>query len=208
MAVPSPRFYITGKFKMRFLSVAACALAASLLSAGPSQSLTVDTRYDGSTFTIYGSIPNPIDIYIGYGIDLTFLTENFNAYEGDSWGITVYASTAHSWAQVGEIRSPSGTHYPEFSPNFVTISDTDRTIGINVFAGASGNVVMNDAWAEFYLPDNLSTMAPVPEPASWALLILGFASIGLIRYYRPNRAGTVASQATAAHLSAQIQHRK
>jgi hypothetical protein len=171
---------------MRFLSVAACALAASLLST-PSQAVYVETH--GGEFTVYGPIPEPINIFIGYGIDLTFTGESFNAYNGDGWQVAVYAYTQYSWTAVGEVRSPSGMHlYPEYGPNYVTLSDTDRTISISMQAGAYGNVVLNDAWGSFSLPDNLSIAAPVPEPASWALMLLGFAGIALVRRCRPSRA--------------------
>jgi hypothetical protein len=176
-----------GKLKMRFLSIAACALAASLLSASPSQAVIVESHYltGPHSFTIYGEIPEPVNISVGYHIDLTF-SEGFSGSSG--YGIVVNAWTDHSWIQVGEIKSPSGMHYPApWDPRFVTISDTARTISISIQAEAIGYYVMTDASAYFYLPDNLSIAAPVPEASTWAMLLLGFAGIGFLAYRRRNQ---------------------
>jgi len=37
----------------------------------------------------------------------------------------------------------------------------------------------------------VTRIGTVPEPSTWALLILGFAGIALIRRFRPSRAGTI-----------------
>jgi hypothetical protein len=181
---------------MRFLSVAACALAASLLSAGPSQAIYVETHAaitynDGyvsggsgwAEYTIFGSIPEPINIGIGLYLEV-MSPEVWGDFNNSFWG-TATASTTYpnSYASIGFAHGPGGDRVPEFQSSIVTISDTDRTISVYVSVLAVGYII-NDASVGFSLPDNLSIAAPVPEPSSWALLLLGFAGIALIRRRR------------------------
>jgi hypothetical protein len=177
---------------MRFLSVAACALAASLLSAGPSKAVTIDWLTGPYEFTVYGPIPEPIEVMVGFSFDVTFLPRE----SGDdaSYGAGVMVSTLHSQAYPWYAHTLTGAHGPDWNVNTITLLDTDRTIYINFVAFSSEFAIINNIWASIDLPDNLSIAAPVPEPASWAMLILGFAGIALIRRYRPSRAGKVVEQ--------------
>jgi len=170
---------------MRFLSVAACALAASLLSAGPSQAVWVESHYltGPHQFTVYGAIPEPIEIGAWMYVDIRQLYPEY--YMNNGYQATAGISTQNSYAQFDEVRSSTGYHYPEIFDHTFTISDTDRTIYVGISALYSENWIVNDITVGFSLPDNLSIAAPVPEPSTWAMLILGFAGIALVRRYRP-----------------------
>jgi len=179
---------------MRFLSVAACALAASLLSASPSQAIVVESHYltGPHQFTVYGPIPEPIEILIGLSWNPEKLYD-VDFHNGVS--IQAFVSTSpYSYAYLGEIITNTGSHYPDFPDNTFTLTNTDRTVSVTLLTSASENWIINDAYVYFNLPDNLSIAAPVPEPSTWAMLILGFAGIALIRRYRPSRADRVTAR--------------
>jgi hypothetical protein len=186
--------------KMRFLSVAACALAASLFSAGPSQAIVVETDMLAGVyqqFTVYGPIPDPIEIMIGWSYDVTELPKYPREYN-DGYGAGVMIGTLHSQAYPWYAHTITGAHTPDWLDNTFTLLDTDRTIYISFIAQSSDVSIVNNVWVNFSLPDNLSIAAPVPEPSSWALLIIGFAGIALVRRYRPTRAAIVPLQSTEA----------
>jgi hypothetical protein len=72
--------------------------------------------------------------------------------------------------------NPFGDQNASSSNQYVTFSDLifDRvvlgSIGLNSF--------------EF---DNVTSVAAVPEPATWAMMILGFLGVGLAAYRRKSR---------------------
>jgi hypothetical protein len=156
---------------MRFLSAAACALAASLLSASPSQALTYEI-HSGGTYTVVGEIPSPIEVTAQLFVDATWLYFEWNAngYEAQAWVNEVH---------LAQVRSPSGYHFLE-GDNTFDLSDTNRTISIGISAWATPNFKLNDVYVSFNLPDNLSIAAPVPEISTWLMLILGFATIAFM----------------------------
>ena len=78
-----------------------------------------------------------------------------------------------------------------------TLSITDVTTGDSQFAtgtigiGDPSFVGFSDSGTLTFLPSD-STVAAVPEPSTWALMILGFAGIGLMAYRRESTPGLMA----------------
>ena len=83
---------------------------------------------------------------------------------------------AYTGATLGLAVNPFGDQGAPASNQYVTFSDLifDRvvlgSIGLNSF--------------EF---DNVTSVAAVPEPATWAMMILGFLGVGLVAYRRKSR---------------------
>jgi hypothetical protein len=63
------------------------------------------------------------------------------------------------------------------------VSDFYRTISIDGNAFFLGEIV-NRFELVVFLPDGLSIAAPVPEPSTCAMMILGFAGVGFMAYRR------------------------
>ena len=176
------------EIQMRFLSVAACALAACLLSAGPSQAIVVESHLGGQqAFHVYGEILEPLEINVGFVADVTWPQMGT-----PETGYMVGAQVGNQlgFAYFAQIRSATGMHYAEFMPTSFWLTDEVRDFEVILFGQVYGDFIINDVYVAFELPNGLSIAAPVPEPSSWALLILGFAGIALIRRYRPSRADT------------------
>lgn len=72
------------------------------------------------------------------------------------------------------------------------------------FAGGSFDLALNDVtldthiWQHVdaaYLTGTFSNISAVPEPSTWAMLILGFAGIGFMAYRRRNQVAAAAAAA-------------
>jgi hypothetical protein len=53
--------------------------------------------------------------------------------------------------------------------------------------GSAANVTNLQAHLFITLPDGITITAPVPEPSTWAMLLIGFVAIGWASYRRPGR---------------------
>jgi hypothetical protein len=70
--------------------------------------------------------------------------------------------------------------------------------GIGTLYYAAGVEVMGGATAPslsvfISLPDGFSLTAPVPEPSTWAMLLLGFAGVGFMAYRRKSKPSLMAA---------------
>jgi len=84
----------------------------------------------------------------------------------------------------------SGTHDP-CTPfcevdTVAEIAIPDDATGLTVTGSWGGNGVGSSAAADLFLG-----VVPVPEPAAWALMLIGFGAIGAQLRRRPSRAATV-----------------
>jgi PEP-CTERM motif-containing protein len=69
-------------------------------------------------------------------------------------------------------------------PNFINL-----TAGIHSLELQYDNAACCEAVANVVLPEGISYVASaVPEPSTWAMMILGFAGIGFVAHRRRNRA--------------------
>jgi len=173
---------------MRFLSAAACALAASLLSAGPSQAMWISSN-DYSQVTVYGDIPVPITIPIQLFFDYEMPSDvnDFDFFE--VWGIVQnqnsFAVSSVKWEMDRTYFSSLG-----YGINIV-LDDTDRTFWLRAGGYDSGAFALTDVSVGFYLPDDLSIAAPIPEPSTWAMLLIGFAGVGFMAYRKRSPLGVI-----------------
>jgi hypothetical protein len=173
--------------------VVAAALAASLLSASPSQAIPISSADYFEGITVYGAIPEPININVYLSFDVSSPPGGSTPY--DAYLVIGFVATQHSYVQVCSQRTATGTRScgSDGRLDFFTLTDTDRHIDMGAGGYTTGGYIFNSASISFYLPDTLSIATPVPEPSSWALMILGFAGIALIRRYRPSRGSTAPS---------------
>jgi len=177
---------------MRFLSIAACALAASLLST-PSQAdyYSVSLPRNGSV-TIEGEIDAPL--YLSFnGYIVTFgappLPDTPDAFWAFQSGATVSSGLSsddiyHYGGTCGPVRLYCRFLDRSIRSGVVAVSDEYRTVTFSSYAMQFG-----DAYApgfgyqlDLYLPDGLSIAAPVPEPSTWAMMLLGFAGVGFMTW--------------------------
>ena len=172
---------------MRFLSVAACALAASLLSAGPSQAdyYSVLLPLNGSV-TILGEINEPL--YLNFSGDIVVsgppvLPDTLDAF----WAFNSFATINgneiyHYGGTCGPVRDMCIFLDRGIRNGVVPIWDEHRTLIISAGAAQFGDAYAPGFGYELYLtlPDGLSIAAPVPEPSTWAMLLIGFAGVGFV----------------------------
>jgi PEP-CTERM motif len=165
--------------------VAAAALAMSTLVAASAQAAVFDFSYD-----------------FGHGRFATGVAEGTVQADGN----TIDLFTVDSFTVDGQSIDPalvrSGSGFP---PAVATFDGTFMDLLISDLTGAFGLVLRSGdqlativppvglAVHEIYDPAHWSiTEAAVPEPATWAMMGLGFAGIGALAY-RARRKATVAA---------------
>jgi len=68
------------------------------------------------------------------------------------------------------------------------------TLGPNVYLGFTGATGLSYAYQNVYDVDiSINQVAPVPEPSTWAMMILGFAGIGFMAYRRKSKPALMAA---------------
>jgi PEP-CTERM motif len=166
--------------------VAVGALAISTLVAASAQAAVFDFSYtfgDGSVATGVGEGTVQAD---GNTIDL-FTVASFTV-DGQSIDPAVAVSSGHS--------SPA---IATFDGSFMDLLITDSTITFGLNLRSTQNLAtiapppVGPPVHEIYDPAHWSiTETAVPEPATWAMMGLGFAGIGALAY-RARRKATVAA---------------
>lgn len=99
--------------------------------------------------------------------------------------VTVFGSSSLLSALVFHNTSTTGNlNWSTYSTSFVANSET-TTLAFNTTIGGNNGGILLDAVA----------VSAVPEPATWAMMIFGFAGIALMAYRRSRRSlGTAAAQ--------------
>jgi hypothetical protein len=182
--------------------VVAAALAASLLWAGPTRA--VEYHLDGGPYTIVGDLSGGLDVTFSAGGQGTFLytlglTVNSHTYASSwaySYDIRIYntdgsAAEYLSMSKYGFSFPASVDWYP--SANY-TITDTQRTFSASANTGECYDSICSQPYVELFLPSGLSLIdhngapvAAIPEPSTWAMMLLGFASLGFMGWRRKLR---------------------
>jgi hypothetical protein len=115
--------------------------------------------------------------------------------EGQPFSSAGYSVTLYAGGEV--TGSPPNARYAtliDFSAGRVGISDDARTLrGFLTFGHGYASIYGSGYTIGIVLPDGLSVAgeAPitsaVPEPSTWAMMILGFAGVGFMAYRRRNK---------------------
>jgi hypothetical protein len=122
--------------------------------------------------------------YIIANANIRFFDQNNNPIPGPYGSSAMLGWTATNFGMLArQQHSSEGWTLPSDTPLYFTSSGS-------VFSN-SGNV---DLQIELWLPDGLTvnSVAAVPEPSTWAMMILGFAGVGFMGYRRRNSALRVA----------------
>jgi PEP-CTERM motif len=128
--------------------------------------------------------PNDAGGYFGF--DNVILARANNApYSLDNGGLGFYAAGVSNFCS-----NPSPPDKPDPTTTF-------NVWGLGGTSGILGTTASNDVNTYFngtYSISTVSSVSAVPEPSTWAMMILGFAGVGAMAYRR-SRKGTILSAA-------------
>jgi PEP-CTERM motif len=176
--------------------LAGAALATALVASAPAQAALVVESYrvTGSGFTdLFGLTAPPFAT-----ADVRF-TLNFDRalqYVGSTSGITLNNSTLPLTSALGFSYSPiTGTIFVGGNSagvaGFTTLAD-DFAIVANI-ANPATPTAFSIGYTTAATPGSLfasfGSIAPVPEPATWAMMMFGFGAVGATMRRRRNRPG-------------------
>lgn len=171
---------------MRFSNVLWClAVSALLFFSAPSANAEIYTfavnSKDGENFSFtLDKSPTPDEYtkgdFSGFGIfNLTTTIRPLPFYEiyffgpGAGNGFSIFDGTADIFFPVFEASSAPLYQGPENAPTFLP----GTYLMSNIFGDPIGSLTISGA---------------VPEPSTWAMMILGFAGVGFMAYRRRNQA--------------------
>lgn len=128
------------------------------------------------------------DSYNGQQFNLTL---NFTAPAGANPNPASFSASLFgtlNWLNGGTLKidfAPTAQHFTYAGGSFNLLIN-DVTLATNFIFHADADLLTGTF-------SNVTTVAPVPEPATWAMMILGFAGVGFVAYRRRNQsAGLVA----------------
>jgi PEP-CTERM motif len=137
--------------------------------------ITGTVTQNGTSFAITGLAPPPNDPGGYFGFDNVILANAGSApYSLDSGGLGFYAAGV---------------------PNFYSPSDPTTTFNVWGNGGTSGTLGttasydVNTPFNGTYSILTVSGVSAVPEPSTWAMMILGFAGVGFMAYRRKDKMG-------------------
>ena len=171
---------------MRKLLLLAAVAACSVASPALADPVTLSYDFTGTDFTAgfgAGGAAGPADAFTGsfsYSFDATtqaFQLLSFNGHVGSLEFTTALADFNSSGTGDDSLTiggSPGGASGFGAS-DFVFNMLLDRTTGAVTSAYQLGYITQNFS---IYHANNLSVTAAVPEPATWAMMLLGFGGIG------------------------------
>jgi hypothetical protein len=59
--------------------------------------------------------------------------------------------------------------------------------GLVMFTGTFSSLSWTNPTYEFYYAFTVGSVGAIPEPSTWAMMILGFAGVGFMTYRRKNK---------------------
>jgi PEP-CTERM motif len=181
-------------FGLRILSALLLGAATTMSAASASASVfnyTVDGTYTNfgvfpattSSFTGTMTVTNsPADMVTGANI-VTPDFGTFNAIIGQSLSGTGYSVTLENTANTFLFFLQLDTAATLFAGSGASI-----TSGVLGVANCEDECVANGE-----IRSGTLTIAAVPEPSTWAMLLIGFAGIGFMAYRRKNKAALMAA---------------
>lgn len=99
-----------------------------------------------------------------------------------------------NWADNAAVQN--GHQLNGFDPSFTVGKNFvyNPTIGYTILTLSNPNMQVASPNIDFYLfGDTASAVSAVPEPSTWAMMVLGFAGIGFMAYRRKNKADLAAA---------------
>ena len=106
---------------------------------------------------------------------------NFRITTGESFKLYVYARDKNNGARFGLIYGEqrvdaNGDSIVDADGNIVVFSNRSYAPAANYITDNSGNL----PWQQTFYDRGFRTYVAVPEPASWAMLIVGFGRVGAV----------------------------
>lgn len=156
-----------------------------------SQSISTDYTSAGKSWSFSFELPNPTTISGGVTTQFTNFSYKLNGVSAGSSLADVYFAPADQ----------GGLFTLDFTSGYSIAFFLNSGIDI----GTSGNLVTgtwNKANVALYAPGAIfptvtdlgtATISAVPEPSTWAMMILGFAAVAFVTYRRRNRAVALAA---------------
>lgn len=137
----------------------------------------------GSGTSTYFDIAAGFTNAIGFRYAIRQGTATIAAYSGLGGTGTLLSATPLTLSTVAAGCPAYNAAMCAFGPGGLSFSGTALSV---VFTGLPGDVVWDDLTLGFNDPQSPSVPPTVPEPASWALLVAGFATVGTrLRRRRP-----------------------
>jgi hypothetical protein len=184
----------------------ACGLVAMLFAASGANAAAVTETFNfsGTQFISVNSIAPPVDTVTG---SFTLTYDPTQSYTDATTGITLnslniplssaisfsYDPTTH-FLVVGGASDGAGSIFiqPASSSDFYLNIQNFTT---NPTVEQLGYVESSIPDGYFYTPANDpgSITAAVPEPSTWAMMILGFVGVGVMAYRRKSKPGMLAA---------------
>jgi hypothetical protein len=176
-------------FKSLSLAAAVGLLLASSLCRPASASVVYDFTYDGKVFDLAGQItvenaPVTRDKKLGDGYKIDSLIGAYSALilgqpiEGDITGLT---TTPCFLCKADNILY---LHSPFVDSHGIGIT-TDGFLSFDIFANRADPMHVAVFGVRLFDDPGVFTIsAAVPEPSAWAMMILGFISLGFVTYRR------------------------
>jgi len=159
------------------------------VSGSPTYTSTLNS---GSTGFVYdwaasSDSVNDFGTYNGSAIFTAYFTGKIFAASAGSYSITIASDDAsYLYINGGLAISDGGLH------GIVTVTENVMlSAGLNSFQLQYGNGACCGALTSLQLNTAGSAISGVPEPATWAMMLLGFAGLGFVGY-RKVKSGTAA----------------
>jgi hypothetical protein len=183
-----------------FRAATPVVLAAAALSAAPAQAAVVysvvGTTEGGATFNrpLAGNPPTGLS---GVGTAVAYNTFSFSPAQSGSYSFLLTSTTANFDPFLALY---SGTFNPASPLTNLVVANDDFTTGNSTLSGftyallASSNYTAvitgfnNADFGTYALTISTAAEAAIPEPATWALMLVGFGAVGASARYR--RRGT------------------
>lgn len=175
----SMKFWLTG-----------AALGVATLAGAPAQAATIIRTFNftGSDIVrLFGTAPSPVSSVV---LSFTVEFDPLLAYTNQTSGIVLNSVNIPLGSAFGFSYQPVANQFMTVgglanNTNGASTANDDFVLAINNTAGASPSVlsfVFTTAGAPgslFRSFDNALVAAPVPEPATWFMMIFGFGAVGM-----------------------------
>ena len=136
---------------------------------------------DGNGATPANSIPagTPYLSVLGGGFANVSLGGAFSAFQFD-WGSIDSYNTLTIHSSIGDVAVVPGGNFPNTANGNQFAPGTNGLFTVRATAGETFTGITLASGSNSFEIDNLAVTGGVPEPASWALMIRGFGSAGVM----------------------------